>query len=77
MPDSVLRGSLAFTLRLKAMQRAEPAGLRLVTAKGVLRRKPWLLSFRRADGWYGGWGEGPDGGNAAVLVLTSVPAEEY
>jgi len=71
--ERVRRDNIDFMLRLK---KENPSARHLVTVSGVLIRKPWLLSFRGADGSWGGWGEGLDGGAAAALVLTSVPIED-
>jgi len=46
------------------------------TVKGTLVRKPVPLIFRFSDGSYAGWGEGFEGGSAAVLVLKSVPIQD-
>jgi hypothetical protein len=72
--DEVRRTSTDFVLRLRKTDRATD---HIVTATGVLLRKPWPLSFRAADGTWGGWGSGIDGGSGSILVLTSVPIEDH
>ena len=76
VPDKLFRDYLDFEQRLKSLQRANPSASNMVTIGGVLIRSRWPLIFRRADGGYVGWGEGLDGGSAALLVVTSVPVED-
>jgi hypothetical protein len=46
-----------------------------VTVKGVLARKPWPLTFRRADGTYACIGKGSDNDCVAVFVVRSILVE--
>jgi hypothetical protein len=74
--DNLLRDNLEFVQRLKGLQKADPSALRMVKIGGVLIRKRWTLVFRRANQAYVGWGEGLDGGSAALLVVTSAAIED-
>jgi len=74
--DDLYRDNFDFVQRLRTLEKANPSFRHMVTIRGVLVRKPWLLSFRGRDGSYGGWGEGVNGGAAAVLVVTA-PIEDH
>jgi len=71
--DTLFRENLDFVQHLRSLQKANPSAHHMVTISGVLIRKSWALIFRRAGGAYVGWGEGLDGGSAALLVVTSAP----
>lgn len=58
---------------LGRLHKANPSSRQMVTIRGVIIRKALPLIYRSWDGGYIGWGEGIDGGNAAMLVVTSVP----
>lgn len=76
VPDHLLRDYRPFGEHLRILQSANLSALHMVTISGVIIRKLGRLSFRSADGSYFGWGEGLDGGSAAMLVMTSVPIED-
>jgi hypothetical protein len=77
VPDNLLLENLHFVQHLKSIQQVKPSAQLFVTVKGVLIRKRWPLIFRNSDGIYCCWGEGVDGGSAAVLVVTSTPIEVH
>jgi hypothetical protein len=72
----LFRDNLEFVLHLKDLYKTNPSAHHMVTIKGVLIRKPWMLIFRSADGSYFGFGEGIEGGSAALLVVTSPIMED-
>ena len=71
--DSLFSNYVDFIQRLKSRQKTTKSAHKMVTVSGVIIRKPWPLAFRGREGTYVGWGEGINGGSAALLVLTSIP----
>jgi hypothetical protein len=71
--EKVRRDSIDFVRHLKQLNLSAN---HMVMVNGVLIRKPWTLSFRGVDGSWAGWGMGLEGGDAALLVLTSAPGED-
>ena len=74
--DQLVHDFLDFSQKLRTLESANPSARHMVTITGVLIRKRWPLIFRSGDGTYVGWGEGLDGGSAAILVVTSIPIED-
>ena len=69
--DSVSRENLSFVERLSEALKSGVMAPRIVTLSGILIRKRWPLIFRSSDGSYCCWGEGIDGGSAAIVVVTT------
>jgi hypothetical protein len=61
---------------LNRFQKANPDARLTVTIRGIVIRRRWPLVFWNSKGEYCCWGEGIDGGVAAVLVVTSTPIED-
>ena len=74
--DRVFRANLDFVQRLRGLQEANPSARHRATVSGILVRARWFPIFRSANDVYCCWGEGADGGYAAVLVVTSAITEE-
>jgi hypothetical protein len=72
--EAVLHDCIEFGVRLHKLQKEDPSNRRAVTVNGVLMRKRWPVIFMAHDGTYCCWGLGPDGGYAALLVVTSAPS---
>ena len=76
VPADLFRSYFDFEQRMNSLRKADPSAHFAVTISGVIIRKKWPLIFWSADGEYVGWGEGANGGSAAVLVVTSAPIED-
>lgn len=74
LTDDQKRLNLDFVRRLRALRGGQEREHR-ATIRGVLAKRPWLRTFRHADGTYSCFAAAYDGDCLGVFVLRSVVSE--